>query len=450
MNRGALLAEVQARLDGRALVWFGSRGDDVASLADLDSLAHAFSVIAPYRGPAPIESWALEEVSGRRVDLHTYDVDEHARDPAVRELRAALGRVLDRPSAVFTYRPSSFLAAITLPRQDRCRSVGMVREHQVAFEHKPWVETAIAALRIAHVPWSYVAGDDRPTAARLLDAGPIMVRRCRTEGGMGIARVDRVADLATAWFEDEPYVSVAPFVADGVPVNVGAVVWPDRVTVHPASVQLIGIPGCTTLPYGYCGNDFGATLPTIGSERLDEIERSVVRVGDWLRAHGYVGAFGADFLVTEDAALFAEVNPRFQGSTHLSCRISAEAGESCLLLEHLGALLGCAGEPSRPLAVQAADHDLAHMVVRWTEDERDGVDPSPLLTQARGMAETVHVDVLTKPQYVTEREGTVARITVRDRFTTSGFELAPRWRQVLDDWGAAAHGAAGDDERHGP
>lgn len=451
MRRDTLVNEVESRLAGRNLVWFGTRGEDIESIADLESLSHAFSLIAPYRRRASIESWALEDASGRRLDLDTYDLDDHPRDPAVIEMRSAMLRALARPSAVVTYRPSSFLSAVAFARQDRCRYIGLFKDHQAAFEHKPWVESEIASRGVPHIPWIYVADDDQLDTVRLLDDGPIMLRRSRTNGGVGLVRVDHEKDLSELWFdEDEAYVSVAPFIEGGVPVNVGAVVWPGRITVHPASVQLIGVPGCTTRPYGYCGNDFGSVLSAVGPARLTEIEESVVSIGQWLRQYGYLGAFGVDFLVTEDAALFTEVNPRFQGSTHLSCQVSTEAGESCLLLEHLAALLGCGGEPSRPLVDQARDMDpLAHLVVHWDREDQVGVDPAPLVAAALAAPETARVDVLTRPELLTERCSTVARITIRDTATSSGFAIAPRWEELLVGW-ATQRAAAATTARSSP
>ena len=70
-----------------------------------------------------------------------------------------------------------------------------------------------------------------------------MLRRSRTTGGVGLVRVNDPEDLQRLWpTEDEAFVSVARYIEGGLPLNVGGVVWPDGVTVHRASVQLIGVP----------------------------------------------------------------------------------------------------------------------------------------------------------------------------------------------------------------
>lgn len=174
-----------------------------------------------------------------------------------------------------------------------------------------------------------------------------MVRPSRTSGGTGLERIDDAHGLRH-YLSTHPatYVGVAPYISDALPVNVGAVVWQDGLTLHPASVQLIGIPGLTARAFGYCGNDFGA-VGTLARHQLDAIEDAVMKIGGWLRRYGYRGAFGVDFLMPENGApLFMEVNPRFQGSTHASSQMSVEMSESCVMLDHVAAFLGMAAPRS--------------------------------------------------------------------------------------------------------
>lgn len=441
MRRDVLRDDIARRLDGRRLVWFGTRGDDVESATDLDELAAAFSLIGRYRRRSSVESMALEDLTGERVDLDTYDLDDHPREAAVVELRHSLLRALARPSAVFTYRPTSFLSGVTFARRDRCLYLGMFKDHQAAFEHKPWVETAVAALGLPHVPWSYISDEDLLDTRRMLDLGPVVLRRSRTTGGVGLTRLDDDSHLEGAWpDEDDAFVSVAPFI-DGTPVNVSGVVWNDGVTVHPASIQLIGIETCSIRPFGYCGNDFGAARD-LESTRLNEIDLATKEIGGWLREYGYRGAFGVDFLVTVDTALFTEVNPRMQGSTHLSCQLSAEAGESCLLLEHLAALLGLPCPASVPLERQAAECGwLAHLVVHWSGED-GSVNPVQLTESLNAEPATARVDVMTSPQLITRRGGTVARVTVRDRLTKSGYSLCEPWATLAHQWTIGHHASS--------
>lgn len=434
MNRSEALALVSGALGDRRLVWFGTRGEDAESVTELKQFEASFSIIGRYGRRASVRSASLEERTKVRVDLDTFELDDHLESEPVRELREGLLRVLAGRSAVFTYRPSTFLSAVGFARQDRCRALGMFKAHQFAFEHKPWLETIIADLDLPRVVWNYVPDIDLLDVERRFERGPIMLRKSRTNGGVGLVRVDRAEQLEDLWpRDDEAFVSVADFVTDAVPVNVSAVVWPDGITVHPASVQLIGIPEATTRPFGYCGNDFGA-VAALGGDVLDRIEERTMQIGDRLRTFGYRGAFGVDFLVRDGEPLFTEVNPRFQGSTSPSCRIAVAQEQSCLLLDHLAAFLDIPAPTPRPLRRWAEDlGEFAHVVVHNTLGRAERMDVGPLVNAAVATPGFVAADVLTTPAFVTEPCATVVRFTTATRVTSDGYTLGGPIATVLDD-----------------
>ena len=438
MNRTELLQQISGRLEGRKLIWFGTRGDDVESVTELREFAAAFSIIGAYQRRHSIDSLALEDLSGRRVDLDAYEIDEEPDHEAFAEFRRSALRALSVPSAVFTYRPSVFVSALCFARRDRCRYLGMFKDHQSAFEHKPWVESSLRDLGVPSIPWTYVADEDQLESMRFLHDGPVMLRRSRSSGGTGLVKVDDATQLASNWPKQaEAYVSVAPFIDGGVPLNVGAVVWPDGVTMHPASIQLIGIPSLTTRPFGYCGNDFGAANE-MERATLEAVEAHVITVADWLRRNGFLGAFGVDFLVKDGVPLFTEVNPRFQGSTHLSCEISVELDESCILLDHLAACLGL----DVPRSMQLTDYQLArpsaHLVLHSTANtERyiDGSEAVAVLRRAHGFR---RADVLTSTDWLTDPGATIARVTMDGPITTTGFDVAAEWADATSGAAGAA------------
>ncbi|MFN8019227.1 MAG: ATP-grasp domain-containing protein [Acidimicrobiales bacterium] len=434
MNRIELRDAVSDALGNRRLVWVGTRGDDAESIVDLPQFEAAYSVIAAMDSRTATRSASLEQITGARPDLDVYDLDADQRLEAVDQLRSELLRSLSRPSAMFTYRPSQFTTGVAFSRLDKCRYLGMFHAHQSAFEHKPWVESSLDEIEVPRIPWRYVADRDQIDARRLLDDGPVMLRRSRTTGGVGLYRVDDPSDVERLWPSDrEAFVSVAPYLEGGVPVNIGAVAWDDGVTVHPASVQLIGIPSCTVRPFGYCGNDFGA-MRQFDPETLDVLQESTVRIGGWLRRLGYRGAFGVDFLVIDGTPFFTEVNPRFQGSTHASSQFSVERDESCLLLEHLAAFLRLPAPPSHTVRRLAQEVGaFAHVVVHHTGDDGH-IDPRGLIERVRQVPGFDRVDVATAPQILTERGATVARLTVRDRVTETGFELLDPIATAIADW----------------
>lgn len=433
-ERASLRGAVVDAIGDRQLVWFGTRGDDVESVADIPQLDASISLISAYRRRPLTTTSSLEDLTGVRVDLDSFDVDDHPRAPAVRALRDDLHRVLSRPSVAFTYRPTMLMEGVALSRAPRTRLVGLPVGHRASFDFKPWVESRIYELGVPSVPWRHVADLDQLDVLPLLARGPVVLRRSRTTGGVGIVRVDAKDSLEAAWPEqDEAFVSVAPFL-DGLPVNVGAVVWSDGVSIHPASVQLIGIPSLTNRGFGYAGNDFGAARD-LGDDVLGSIDASVTVIGHWLRTVGYLGAFGVDFLLTDQGPLFMEVNPRFQGSTHASCQLSVEANWPCLLLEHLAATFGLeVPRPVRSLPSVMADVDaFAHLVVHNTSSLPLHIDPTDLVRRFEALDGHVRSDVLTNPDLITMPEATVGRFTVRAPLTQSGFDLDDVRRTILEE-----------------
>lgn len=432
MDREALIHEVRRRLDGRRLVYVGTRGEDAEGVADLQELSAVFSVIAPYRRRTSVRSLALEDITGRRVDLDVHDIDDDPRAPEVIELRRALLRELSAESVVFTYRPSTFLSASCFARSDRCTYAGLFKDHQAAFEHKPWVETELRRIGLRSIPWTYIADEEQLHTLDLLIEGPLMLRRSRSSGGTGLALLENARDLAAFWpRQDDTYASVAPFLEGGISTNVSAVAWQDGVTLHHPSVQLIGIPECTSRPFGYCGNDFGAIVD-LPERVVREMETATLTIGDWLLAKDYRGAYGVDFLVVDGEALFTEVNPRLQGVTHASCQRSVAANESCVMLEHLAALLNVPAPPSASLIdLSMQGSPLAHMVLHRTEDHAGPVDGAQAVDRLTACAEVRRVDLVCPPHVQVDPGGTVARVSAADRVTADGRTLHSTWAALI-------------------
>jgi len=442
-ERRAILDFISRRLGGRELIWGGLRSDDIEAISDLEQLAGSFSIVGGHDRGGAVPSVDFEDLSGVRPDLDAWDIEDHLDTPAAHEFREAILTRLAGHTALLPYRPSRFLSSLLFARKDRCLDLGLFSAHQAMFDHKPWVETNVAALGIPQVPWAYIADEEQLTARRMLSEGAIMLRVSRSSGGAGLVRVDNPDRLAESWpHRAEAFVSVTPFLDQAIPINIAATVWHDGVTMRHPSVQLIGIAECTTRPFGYCGNDFGLAAE-LDRSTLDSIEASVLALGRWLRRYDYLGTFGVDFLVHQGKALFTEINPRFQGSTHASSQLSGEAGESCVILDHLAAMLGRDAPPPRPLCeVARGAPDLAHLVVHWAGAPAC-IDAAPLVESLGLQRAHCRTDVVAKPAMITETGGVVARVTARGRMTASGFDLQEPWRSVLRRWmGATMPGPA--------
>jgi formate-dependent phosphoribosylglycinamide formyltransferase (GAR transformylase) len=434
-DRRDILRFVEERLGTRDLYWAGLRSDDIEGLADLPQLVGAFSIIGGYERPTAVPSEDFELLWGTRMDVDRWDIDDQLEREAVHEFRYQILHRLRSPSAVFAYRPTRFLSSITFSRSDQCLYLGMFSEHQAAFDHKPWVESSLGELGVERVTWTYVANEERNRVLRMLENGPVMLRPSRSSGGTGLLLVSRPAEVDSAWpHQRDAFAGVAPYLEGAVPVNIGATVWRDGgVTCGHPSVQLIGLSSCTEKPFGYCGNDFGATRDLEGTV-LEAVEHKTRIVGGWLGRHGYVGTFGVDFLVHDGVALFTEVNPRFQGSTHASCQLSVEAGESCLMLDHLAALLGAKTPLRESLrSVVRRLPTFATVVVHWQGDRRQ-IDVRQLAGELRAAPNHVRTDVQAHPTLPVDRGATVIRATTRSRLTTQGHDLAEPWCAILDRW----------------
>lgn len=443
VERASLLAEVERRLGGRRLVWAGLRGDDIEPLSDLPQLYGVYSMLGSYTRRSGLQTRSYEDLTGVRVDPEIWDIDDHLKSPDMVIFRRELLRTLSGRSALLPYRPSQFLSAITFARYPECQYLGQFASQQSTFEHKPWVEIAVARLGLPRVPWTYVADEDQLRARELSTRGSVVLRRSRTSGGQGFMHVDSPEELEAAWPEvDEAFLSVAPYIGGATPVNVGATVWRDGgVTVHHPSVQLVGITSCVTREFGYCGNDFGL-VRDLEPRVIDQIEANTQAIGGWLGRHGYLGSFGVDYLVTDGVPLFTEVNPRFQGSTSASCRLSIEAGRACLMLEHVAAWLGTDRPDVPPLRELVVDTpDFANLVVHWTGDQAARIDAGALVDAVHRWEPSARSDVVAPREVLSDPGSAVARFSLRRRVTATGFDLTDDLDLIVSRWQAKMQAA---------
>ncbi len=334
---------VRRELGGNHLIWLGIRGQDAEPLLRFAEFVGSFSLIAPLRSGslAADMNQSLEQLSGRRIDpdADTVDLaaDEHGREFQRRLLKAVSGECV-----LMTYRPTALASDLAFSMATTMRLAGMFADRNASFDHKPWVETQLRARHVKGLGWTYVAKENRSRVERLVAAeGPQILRTGRKSGGVGIVLVRHHDEIDACWPDgNDTFVGVSRYVETGVPVNLSGCVFRDgTLRVHPASVQLIGVPSCIDRPFGYCGNDFvaAAALP---SSVLNALDALAATVGTWLHEERYVGAFGVDALVVEEDVRFVEVNARFQGSSALSAEIALGLDLPDLYLDHLAATLG--------------------------------------------------------------------------------------------------------------
>nr|AGC71415.1 protein of unknown function DUF201 [uncultured bacterium A1Q1_fos_1000] len=418
-SRDALLKRIDESLGERCLVWFGIRGSDAGSLLQLRQFRDAFSITDALPAAKMRTSVALEDLTGRRVDLDSYDID-YDDGPHVQRLRLQILTLLRQQAAVAAYRPSHFLSAIGFASFPAADMLGLFKDRQTAFEHKPWVETELQRRGIRTVEWSYVAAEHRHVIRERLSAGPLVLRPNRTSGGAGVLLLnseDQLDQLPTD--DSDHFVGVSDFMGNAIPLNVGAVVWASgQITLHPASIQLIGLPSCTSRRFGYCGNDFAA-FELLDPSVVTEVEALTLRIGTWLANLGYLGAFGVDYLLNEDTLLFAEINARLQGSTAVSAAMAARAGHSDIVLEHVAAGLGL--EPVMSMTLQDWASELpptSQVIVHNARHQPARVEGTPST-----IAKDWRIELTPSRDLFIEPGAVIARIVAPRQVTRTGFEL---------------------------
>ena len=354
--------EIERHLAGRRLVFFGTRGTDARPLLEISNFEEVFSQIAPLDAVG-IQETCLETLKKERVDLDRYSIDKDSSE-AVHEIRKGLLKAFSRPAAVIPYRPSEVLASACFTRANLVKYMGLFHEFQSCFEHKPWIETQLSEAGVPVVPWRYFADDDLALIREAAEAGPMVLRTNRSDGGAGLTLVEHPSQLQTEWpTHTEGFLAAAPFLHPSIPLNVNACVFPGgEVSLHAPSLQLIGIPICTDRRFGYCGNDFAAAAD-LDRKVLDALEDITVMCGRWMGKRGYLGAFGVDAIFHDGTVYLVEVNPRFQGSSMLAATLAREIERPNLFLDHIAAFLELPPPPALSLHEMASLHTpLAHVV----------------------------------------------------------------------------------------
>ena len=416
MDTRRRIRQIRRLLRDRELIYVGPRGTDALPLIQVGSLGAIFSLIAP--AESGISETCLEAISGVRVDLNGYSLDEDCSGHAT-QFRETLFAKLSRPSAVVPYSTSRTLSQGWLMARDTVLPLGLYHEQQFCFDYKPWVESELKKWGIATIPWKYARKLDSSNITNILGYdGPVVVRWPRSRGGAGIWLIRDIEDLDVV--EPPPgegLFCVAPYFEGAISVNVNACVFPEgEVSIHGSSLQLVGIEICTSRPLGYAGNDFVsiADLPAKVLQGLDSMTRSL---GSWLARHGYLGAFGFDALVLGDHLLFVELNPRFQASSAMASRLDSGLGRPDQYLNHIAAFLKLevADRISLPELVKEQE-PISHIIVYNGQGVHIALRKKP---EIKGQ----EVRLLPAFGITIEPQATLSAILWSGRVTVTGYDL---------------------------
>lgn len=377
--------------EGSALVWFGLRGSDAKSLALFkDHVGGSFSIFDRHLESEPFPDReffvALEDYTLKRRQSRGFgeDLDSRAGELLFRrKLEECFKSIINQGKipTVISYEPEGLLDTIIM-QDGVAKQLGIGLERYREVSKKPKMERQLRELGVPVIPWKPVTSFEDILAIR--DSfESLIIRRDGGSSGQGIVSLrqgDNVDDIARVVREmrgsSEAAISVAPLYEGAVSLNASAVVFPQKsqntpskVATFPINAQLIGSPELTTLEFGYAGNDYAFT-GGLSNEILLECDEILTTIGQHLGSQGYVGAFGVDFLMTQQGqVLFTEVNARFQGSTRLISRIAGRADQSDVMMEHMAATMGLPYSPSLT-APQWADAivPFSQMYLRNTTD----------------------------------------------------------------------------------
>jgi len=208
------------------------------------------------------------------------------------------------------------------------------------FDRKEVARQLFVDAGLPTVPWlagTRMALDFSALAERL--GSPFVLQADGGSAGRGTHLIHEHFDLAAICeaMPDDVRLIASPLVA-GVTLNIHGVVG-HEVAVSHASIQVTGVADLTDLDFGYCGNDFGAAT-ALSSAALERARDLTLAVGTELRSRGWVGIFGLDVLLSGDALLPLEINPRFQGSSWLLAEVQQALGERPIGELHLDLVLG--------------------------------------------------------------------------------------------------------------
>lgn len=215
---------------------------------------------------------------------------------------------------------------------------------------------------------------------------PYVARAPFASSGLGtfLVRDDADAELILEQpHTDGPWL-LEEYVGGGYSLNTTGVVGTQRTAVYAPSVQILGEPECSDLPFGFCGNDFptAATLPEPVRQKATAQTKTI---GDHLWALGYRGVFGLDFVIDDRGRVLpCEINPRFQNSTALLNFGLADSPGAAPAIAHLQTFAGAPHEiEPEPVPGPAFSQILVHSSFR-APDQVSGRGVAPGQYRRRG------------------------------------------------------------------
>lgn len=306
------------------MVWVGPRESDIL-YSNID-----FYRSVTYNGTNADRNISLTSETRMRID--------HISTPKKWGLNSFLKRELypllsDSSVKLLFYNPmQSYLVGGEFPKHTLClNDRGMLD----FFRNKANMRT-FAQECIPVVPYVHFTGAEVPQVSFEIGEKDVYVlQKVYSSSGYGTycLPMDRCSQYVNSQPKTESYI-LSPFLKNACPLNVHVVIFKDGCLILPPSYQLIRRQD---EHFSYIGGDFHTDF---SSEIYSLILRRTISFTEKLRAIGYRGVCGIDYMLTKHELYFLEVNTRFQASSFLMNKLLAKEKKASLQQLSLQAFRG--------------------------------------------------------------------------------------------------------------
>jgi hypothetical protein len=299
-------------------VWIGLRASDYEMFIDLVEIDQIVSIDTDNTKGIPLIS--REVLSKRR---EPWSNDELLRVSDVEEFKALCERIATFESTVNIYCYHSFSVL-----EQQAREYKHIHVHSSSIELRDRLDDKLQFMEVLHtlkLPEISSFSDNMNNLSfdEVADRFglPLVIKlKVGASGGQTyfVSTSDDFSKLQQALGND--VVIVSEYIS-GPSFNINGFVGRESVYLDQPSLQIIGVPECSSGRFTYCGNDFVAFYRD-HQYIAGEIKQLTEKLGWYMKGLGYYGVFGVDFLYNlRDNVLYPlEINPRMQGSTALLAR----------------------------------------------------------------------------------------------------------------------------------
>lgn len=357
------------------IVWFGHRTEDAAALGALAEIAGIISCdwgLALSGILARLPVFSQERRSGIRRQWSSSDL---AQIPVI-EIAELLALAARRGEyAIAPYKASRQLDEIaTHLSPSKPIILAPPPDLIERLDDKGFQRKCFASWGIQTPRWRLLSSNLPPEALDWIFRNlPVVVQPRRGSLGIGVKIIqdEHAARTLVSGMGSNEALLVSSFL-EGVSLNTTAVVTREKIHLAWPSVQISGARPRPSpdFPFLFAGSDFGA-VSALEPRDIRALMQATATLGEKLRDLGYLGIFGADWILAKEGLYLLEINPRMQGSTALLTELELKAGAISTLYRHAAVFLRGSGSggTARDLSPLAGSQILIHALYRDAEDK---------------------------------------------------------------------------------